>query len=1065
MRQVLRVSDIEIESCLQFLWNSGVTKLEVLGPSEATSKALYQSTSNVEKTVGKSKCKKGKRTDGKLLVVDKDKKKVNKGWQKGYGLNDFVLLSLVMMCYASENGTTTSMPEIETSISKTSKDIVEKPKTIRPSAPIIEEWDTNSDNDSVFRPKSDQTKPKFTKINFVKSGENVKSVNKENTHRQVEYPRKSQSPRAVAQSQDSAVNATRQSSPGSSQLQFIWRPKGNVIDHISKDSGSYMLKRFDYVDLQAGLRLSRNNGGFVAYGGSPKGVTITGKTECLVLSPDFKLLDKSQVLLKVPRHDNMYSFDLKNVIPSVGETLFKRFALKLFEKWTIILLLVKMGNNIKALVKVHVVRLYQQPLQMLHLDSIWPTSAEAVNTACYVHNRVLVTKPHNKTHYKLLHGRPPSKRFMRLFGFPVTILNTLDLLGKFDGKADEGFLVGYCINSKAFRVFNTRTRKVEENLHITFLENLTYVSGSGPDWLFDIDLLTNSMNYKPVTAGNQTNRNAFAGDAGKKITNRTCNEGEINGQRGGETSNKEGDQHVQDLRSELDKLLVQQKEDYANNTNRVSTVSPSISAAGQSFVNDLLTDPLMPDLEDTTDLLNTSIFSSAYDDEDVGAEADLDNMETTMNVWRLVDLPKGKHAIGTKWVYRNKKDKRRIEAIRLFLAYASFMGFIVYQMDVKSAFLYGTIEEEVAWYETLSTYLLENGFRRGTIDKTLFIKKDKDDAQEIPDEFYGELYILLGLHDEFRVKTGSCKVNVARQDLVLMGETCLERTDRNAAFHEIFWNTAHSQTVNDVKQIHATVDGKTVVISKSSVRSDLHFNDEDGITCLTNENIFKNLALMGQMTDGKGLPLCLLALEAAQASGDRPRCQRKPLGVIALIGDHTPESDEGRLKQDKLMDIVTTLLQKVEGLESGLKKTKKIYATAFKKLINRVKSLEDELKFWKSKSKKRRLTLVTSDDEEELERYGQNLETQEGFGDSQEVSTHARVSTASTFVSTASPQRNAYTTVDDLTIAETLMEIKKSAAKDKGKAKMDETESPRKMKQRERAQISRDEEVAQKLQE
>ncbi|GJX58536.1 ribonuclease H-like domain-containing protein [Tanacetum coccineum] len=85
----------------------------------------------------------------------------------------------------------TKVSETETSISKTSKDIVEKPKTIRPSAPIIEDWDTDSDNDSVFRPKSDQTKPKFTKINFVKSDENVKSVNKENTHRQVEYPRKS----------------------------------------------------------------------------------------------------------------------------------------------------------------------------------------------------------------------------------------------------------------------------------------------------------------------------------------------------------------------------------------------------------------------------------------------------------------------------------------------------------------------------------------------------------------------------------------------------------------------------------------------------------------------------------------------------------------------------------------------------------------------------------------------------------------------------------------------------------------------------------------------------------
>ncbi|GJU43112.1 ribonuclease H-like domain-containing protein [Tanacetum coccineum] len=86
----------------------------------------------------------------------------------------------------------TKVSENETSISKTSKDIVEKPKTVRPSAPIIEDWDTDSDNDSVFRPKSDQTKPKFTKINFVKSDENVKSVNKENTHRQVEYPRKNE---------------------------------------------------------------------------------------------------------------------------------------------------------------------------------------------------------------------------------------------------------------------------------------------------------------------------------------------------------------------------------------------------------------------------------------------------------------------------------------------------------------------------------------------------------------------------------------------------------------------------------------------------------------------------------------------------------------------------------------------------------------------------------------------------------------------------------------------------------------------------------------------------------
>nr|GEX87611.1 ribonuclease H-like domain, reverse transcriptase, RNA-dependent DNA polymerase [Tanacetum cinerariifolium] len=137
-----------------------------------------------------------------------------------------------------------------------------------------------------------------------------------------------------------------------------------------------------------------------------------------------------------------------------------------------------------------------------------PFRAEAVDTACYAQNRVFVTKPYNKTPYELLLGRSPSIGFMRHFRFPVTILNTLDPLGKFDGKADEGFLVGYSVNSKAFRVFNSRTRIVQETLHISFLENKPNVVGIGPKWLFDINTLTKSMNYQPVLAGNQPNDNA-----------------------------------------------------------------------------------------------------------------------------------------------------------------------------------------------------------------------------------------------------------------------------------------------------------------------------------------------------------------------------------------------------------------------------------------------------------------------------------------------------------------------------------------------------------------------------
>ncbi|GJZ89139.1 putative ribonuclease H-like domain-containing protein, partial [Tanacetum coccineum] len=133
---------------------------------------------------------------------------------------------------------------------------------------------------------------------------------------------------------------------------------------------------------------------------------------------------------------------------------------------------------------------------------------KAVSTACYVQNRVLVVKPHNKTPYELFRGFKPALSFMRPFGCHVTILNTLDSLGKFDGKSDEGFFVGYSLSSKAFRVYNTRTRRVEENLHIGFLENKPMIERNGPKWLFDINSLTQSMNYVPVTAGTISNESA-----------------------------------------------------------------------------------------------------------------------------------------------------------------------------------------------------------------------------------------------------------------------------------------------------------------------------------------------------------------------------------------------------------------------------------------------------------------------------------------------------------------------------------------------------------------------------
>ena len=108
-----------------------------------------------------------------------------------------------------------------------------------------------------------------------------------------------------------------------------------------------------------------------------------------------------------------------------------------------------------------------------------------------------------KTPYELLMGKKPSIKFVKPFGCPLTILNTADNLGKFDGKSDEGYLLGYRTNSKGFRVYNRATKKVQEYLHVDFQEELENYKGKGPDWMFDLDVMSSSMNYVPVSEENQ----------------------------------------------------------------------------------------------------------------------------------------------------------------------------------------------------------------------------------------------------------------------------------------------------------------------------------------------------------------------------------------------------------------------------------------------------------------------------------------------------------------------------------------------------------------------------------
>ncbi|GKE52617.1 putative ribonuclease H-like domain-containing protein [Tanacetum coccineum] len=193
---------------------------------------------------------------------------------------------------------------------------------------------------------------------------------------------------------------------------------------------------------------------------------------------------------------------------------------------------------------------------------------------------------------------------MKPFGCLVTILNTRDHLGKFDGKADEGYFVGYSVVSKAMRVFNKRTRIVEETLNIRFLENITNVKGNGPDWLFDVDSLSKLMVLQEPKI---TLLQDCEGDAGIKPT--IVNENEA--------SDKSG-KHDQEA--------------------RINTAGPSVSTANESekqlferfspFKN-VFTLPHVPNV---SSMDNTGIFGNAYDDEDLEEEVDMNNVISSYSV-------------------------------------------------------------------------------------------------------------------------------------------------------------------------------------------------------------------------------------------------------------------------------------------------------------------------------------------------------------------------------------------------------------------------------------------------
>ncbi|GJU86303.1 retrovirus-related pol polyprotein from transposon TNT 1-94 [Tanacetum coccineum] len=333
----------------------------------------------------------------------------------------------------------------------------------------------------------------------------------------------------------------------------------------------------------------------------------------------------------------------------------------------------------------------------------------AVDTSTYILNRILIRPILEKTPYEIFRGRKPSLEYFKVFGSKCFILNTKDYLTKFDPKSYEGVFLGYSQNSKAYVVLNKHTMKVKESLNVTFDESPppTKLSPLVDDDVGEEEAIR--KNTKIVNTNNEEDESIEVDE----IVNIK------------ESKNHPLDQVIGNLNQ---RTLRSQAQNHSKFFCFIFTIGPK-------NVNEAL----------------------KYESWVIAMQEEL-NQFVANDVGELVPLPISQSVIGTKWVFRNKLDENvRIETIRILLAIACAKDFKLYQMDVKSTFLNGFINEEVyiaqplgfidfqkpnyvyklkkalyglklapkAWYDRLKAFLIKHEYSMGMVDNTLFTKKSK----------------------------------------------------------------------------------------------------------------------------------------------------------------------------------------------------------------------------------------------------------------------------------------------------------------------------------------------------
>ncbi|KAI3681921.1 hypothetical protein L6452_36728 [Arctium lappa] len=599
----------------------------------------------------------------------------------------------------------------------------------------------------------------------VNTANTVTAANTVTTANKVSTAKHASAAKAVSTSKISTVSSTNVSKPiivtkysKNEELKFKnlgnQQLKGKSIWHVDSGCSRHMTGNMSCLQ-----DFKHINGGHVAFGDNLTGGKISGKGNVTKGKMTFEdvyyvdqlkynllsvsqVVDESMILLRTPRKDNVYCLDMDNVDSdsslnclvskaSVDESslwhrrmchmnvktmnklvknnLVRGLPSKVFSCDDHCVACLK-GKQHKTSHKTKEINSISSCLQLLHKDLFGPSNVMSIGKKSYC---LVIVDDYSRFTW-------------------VYFLRTKDETSKFDSKADDGFLVGSddyagseCGGSGTIQVQESISKSVIFPIPtVNSFEDCEKEPSTGPSQSEEVSRNEETQEDKePEVAAENTSV-------------------ELNDSNLEAGLNEEPSHNTRVQKNHPPQLVI-------------GDISSPMMTRHQSRLQE------MQDQQHTVLSCFLSQLEPKKAHEAMKESSWIEAMQEELlqfklqDVWDLVDLPKGHRAIGTKWIFRNKRDERgivirnkarlvakgytqeegidyeevfapvaRIEAIRLFLAYASYMNFKVYQMDVKSAFLYGSIEEE---YDTLSSYLLENGFERGVIDKTLFIKRKKKD--------------------------------------------------------------------------------------------------------------------------------------------------------------------------------------------------------------------------------------------------------------------------------------------------------------------------------------------------